>query len=173
MKMRPALLYAICAGAMVCLLLVLRVAYALGRKLGRFYVEEVRPHANYPLLITHRAGTTNITILDSTLLILYIVANVSFLLFRAHDYNSVATRSALLFVANLVLLSAGGSTNLVIDKVLKLEKATCDLAHRWIGRTAAIEGAIHGLIYLTKSPRSPRRGDLPVRLFARLSEVFD
>ena len=166
----PSFLYAICVGAVVCWLIILRLCVALGAELRAFYVKTVRSHAFYPLLITRRSGTTNVTLLHFLLVAIHLIANIVVLVIRVHGPIELARRSALMFTINLILLGAGSRTSFVAERVFDMEKADYDFLHRWVGRVAAVEGAIHGLAYLTTDASSTRVG-IPVRLRVLLHPV--
>ena len=158
-------IYATFLGAALLVLLLLRLAEPLGTTIGaqirRFFVK----HVCYPLLICRRQGTTHLTRLECACLLLYFAANVSCLSLRIPSRQALSSRAGTLFALNATVLYDGGRTNFVVDKCLRVRRAQHELFHRWIGRTAAIEGCIHGIIQLTTSSPDPsHRLRVPVRL---------
>lgn len=155
-------LYAIGVGATAVVLTILRIASTLIQYLRRMYSSAIRKHLVYPLVTTRQRGTTNISIVQAACIMLYATANVIFLILGVSSWPSLSHRASLLFVVNLVPLFIGGRTNVLGDKLLRLEKYQLDLAHRWIGRVCAVQGGLHGIVVLVKGSSTGKPMGLPV-----------
>lgn len=149
--MDPVLLYASCIGSALCLLILFQIGSDLGRKFKYIYVNYVRNLLVFPLLFTRGAGSSNVTYFDFATLALYLLTNVAFLSVYTSTHDQLSTRSSVIFMINITLLYLGGRTNILLDKVLHIEKTQYDLMHRWVGRVTILEGVLHGVLRLRSS----------------------
>lgn len=155
-------LYAVCLAALAASLLVIKGAVALGISLRQFYVSHVRKRAVYPLLNTRWPGTTNVTLLETLVIVVYMSANGACLAIKIAEWSDLSRRSGLLCVINLVPAFAGGRSNILSDKIFRIEKRQQDLVHRWTGRVCVIQGSLHAFISIpTGSAHVPKMA-LPV-----------
>ena len=167
--MDPVLLYATCLGAAVCLLIAFRVGYALKDHFHLIYVSFCRNWLAYPLVYTRRRGTTNVSVLELLLIIGYALVNAVVLAVRVSNLDELSIRSSLVFVINLILLCGSGRTNIFSD-ILRIDGSRFELAHRWIGRTAILEGCLHAALEQISKKQTAPLG-LPVRILRSFVEI--
>jgi hypothetical protein len=77
------------------------------------------------------------------------VANILGAVLQVSSVVDFADRLASLFLVNLVLIFAGGKSNLLVDKVLQLQRSDYSLFHRWVGRICILEGVLHAILKVT------------------------
>ena len=163
LTMDPLTIYAICVAGILALLCTVRVGDTALRTVRIFSTNHLRSHFLYTIPIARWAGSTNVRIVDACVLATYIASNATVMAVRVVSLSQLSQRACAAFAINLVLLSVGGRTSLLIDKLLRVDRATWESAHRWIGRAAVAQGLLHGFASLTSQARGASRLGVPVR----------
>lgn len=149
--------YAVILGGIVSLMVMFRlkqtVASYAGSQLHLFFLR----HLRYRSLFTDRQWL-DVTRLQFLMLIIYLTGNGLALFWSPFILRDLEQRAAILGLVNFCLIFYNGSTNIFADW-LGISFTSHAAAHRWIGRTAALEAILHGAIVLKLRPRP---GDIVV-----------
>jgi predicted ferric reductase len=86
-----------------------------------------------------------ITMLHLVLSAAYLAANIAFLMVGVNNNQARARRAAIAASTNLVLVAAGGRTNVLADSV-GVPYQPYYFAHHWLGRLAIAEATVHGVL---------------------------
>ena len=114
----------------------------------RFLISWLRKNFIYTVVRSRMRGSYNMTVLGTSIVLLYVSANVFFLLFQAATDLDVADSAKVLFCVNLIPLCIGNRCNRLTDKILHVRLGELNVVHSWLGRGCVMHGLVHGVIKL-------------------------
>jgi hypothetical protein len=134
--------YAIALGGLVSLFIttcLLLIIFGVARTYAKVYFLK---HVFYPQTHRYLRGSGKTTPFDAILIMLFLVGNILCITIRVKDIPELVRRSGLMSTISLMPLSLGAHMNLIASRCgLRLDVYA--RIHRWLGRTAIIEGLVH------------------------------
>ena len=161
--MQATLVYTVAYASAVALLLCWRLSQFLTTKVRKRIFSTFSKWVVYTVLFPRLNESSDVTVLSAVLIVLFLAGNVIASVLALHDRDELSSRLARLSSINMVFLYLGGRTNIIVDKGFRLSHTEYWLLHRWLGRTAAAQGIIHGTIEVVHSQATPAAIKLSVR----------
>ncbi|KAK3115493.1 hypothetical protein LTR53_005109 [Teratosphaeriaceae sp. CCFEE 6253] len=139
--------YAIALGSLLVVLFVwhLAVRTSAWRKRG---VSAIRKQMSQGVPIARPGGTASVSFSAGVGLMLIATANILASVLGISTREQLAHRLAIMSLLNMVLLSAGGRTNIVADVCLGISLQNYALFHRWLGRICVTQALIHAILHM-------------------------
>jgi hypothetical protein len=141
--------YTISYGALVALLAAWRISRLISTRVRDHVISVIQKWIVYTNAVTRQSGSLSVNIATAICLVAFLVANILGAVLQVPSVADFADRLASLFLVNLVLVFAGGKSNLLADKVLQLQRSDYSLFHRWVGRICILEGVLHAILKVT------------------------
>ena len=117
--------------------------------LGNFGLNSLRRWLIYSHVWSRRLnGSYNMSFCHCIILFLFAALTVFGLFFHATDHSTITQRAANISLIHLVLLSLGGSSTFINDKVLRLPLRIFKVTHYWLGRICVAHITVHAITQL-------------------------
>ena len=142
--------YALSYASAMGLLLVWRLSQFLTSQAREHIFSTFAKWLLFSVVLPRMNGSTDITIMAGSIIILFIIANVVGCALLVQSQSELSARLARMCITNLVVLFLGGRSNLIVDKIFRLSNTEYHLLHRWVGRVAVVEGLTHATLSIIK-----------------------
>jgi hypothetical protein len=140
-------------------------------RFSQYFTIQARQHiysfyskwALYSVVHPRQNGTTDVTIMASCIILVFVVANVIGAVLGVQSRADLSTRLARMCVTNIIVLFFGGRSNFLVDRIFRLSSTEYYLLHRWIGRITLVEGLTHGTLCMIKTKARTQVIEISVR----------
>jgi hypothetical protein len=155
-------IYALSYASAVVLLLLWRLSQFLTTQARERIFSAVAKWLLFSVVLPRMNGSSDVTIMAGSVIILFIVANIVACVLRVQSQLDLSMRLARMCITNLVVLSLGGRSHFLVDRIFRLSNSEYHLLHRWVGRVTVIEGLAHATLCIIKTKATTRTIDISV-----------
>lgn len=116
---------------------------------GAAFLRKYMAQAVQAIIVARPNGSGDVSVASATGMLVLVAVDIAACIFRISTKVDLAKRLGRLALVNLVPLSLGGRTSMVVNSILGISLQHHGTLHRWIGRVCSVETSAHLLVQLS------------------------